>query len=299
MRELQASFLRRPVRVFALFLFFLFTIFLSFSLPAQEVSADDWQDASEDILKYVAENYQSEYGSSPENMNIAYGDTGKIYVDVDLFAGNSSTYSEIENLCKNAPVVYSVPVESDGSVAVVEVSRGLPLDESSPDLLTEEEKQRIVENEGKWTPVSVFFTKNYRSLDQQTRDILNQNDFSADTPCILLGGIPGIHQVMIAADVSPDCVFLPLDSTSLTETDSSSDSDPANRQAETDFRETYSFAELRKIAESNKSEENKAETWERREKNNNIIGIVVPVLCIAGIGSVAAFLYLRKKKQIS
>ena len=98
MRELQASFLRRPVRVFALFLFFLFTIFLSFSLSSQVVSADDWQDASEDILNYVADNYQSEYGSVPENMNIVYGDVGKIYVDVDLFAGNSSTYSEIENL---------------------------------------------------------------------------------------------------------------------------------------------------------------------------------------------------------
>ena len=279
--------------------FLLSAIFLSFSLSSQVVSADDWQDASEDILNYVADNYQSEYGSVPENMNIVYGDAGKIYVDVDLFAGNSSTYSEIENLCKSAPVVYSVPVEADGIAAVVEVSRGLPLNESSSDLLTEEEKQRIVENEGRWTPVSVYFTKNYRSLDRQTRDILHQNDLSADTPCMLLGGIPGIHQVMIAADVNPDCVFLPLDSTSLTETDSFSDSDPADSQAGTDFRETYSFAELRKIAENNKSEENKAETWERREKNNNIIGIVVPVLCIAGIGSVAAFLYLRKKKQIS
>ena len=84
----------REPHVFSL----LSTIFLSFSLSSQVVSADDWQDASEDILNYVADNYQSEYGSVPENMNIVYGDTGKIYVDVDLFAGNSSTYSEIENL---------------------------------------------------------------------------------------------------------------------------------------------------------------------------------------------------------
>lgn len=299
MRRAQAAFLHRTVRVFTALLIFLCAMFLSFFLLSQAVSADDWQDASEDILEYVSDAYQSEYGSAPENINIVNKDTEKIYVDVDLSAGTGSTYKDLADLCRNAPVVYSVPVEADGIFAVVEVSRGLPLNESASDLLTEEERQKIVENEGKWTPVSVFFEKNYKSLNRKIRDILNQNGISADTSYLLLGGIPGIHQVMIAADADPDCVFLPLDSVSLTETDFSSDADSAQNQADANVREMYSLEELRKIAESNQSNESRDAAWELREENGNVFGIIILAVCIAGFVSFSAFLYFRKRRPIS
>ena len=42
---------------------------------------------------------------------------------------------------------------------LVEISKGLPLDKENEEGLTEEQKEQIINAEGKWTVVSYFFVR--------------------------------------------------------------------------------------------------------------------------------------------
>lgn len=195
---------------------FLTALFMSFLIPHNTVFAEsipaDLKESSAAIQKMAEECYETEHSEKPSQINIDYDSAYGIYIDVDLFSGSSKSYREVMDLCKKAPVCYIVPVQVDEKHAVAEVSRGLPLNTSASSLLTEEEKEEIRNNEGKWIPASLTFDAGQKSMEQQTDDTLTQNGISPETDHCMVGGVPGIHDLILVADTRSGCVYIPFDS---------------------------------------------------------------------------------------
>ena len=103
----------------------------------------DLKESSAAIQKMAEECYQTEHSKKPDRITIDYDNAYGIYVDVDLFNGSSKSFREVMDLCEKAPMCYIVPIQVDDQAAIVEVSKGLPLNTSTSSLLTDEEKEEI------------------------------------------------------------------------------------------------------------------------------------------------------------
>ena len=192
----------------------LFLLLLLSQASPHEVFAstipDDLKESSAAIQKMAEECYKTEHSKKPDQITIDYDSAYGIYIDVDLFRGSSKSFCEVMDLCKKAPMCYIVPVQVDEESAVVEVSRGLPLNTSASSLLTEEEKEEIRNNEGKWIPASLTFDAGQKSIEQQVDDTLTQNGISSEADHCLVGGVPGIHDLILVADTRDGCVYIPF-----------------------------------------------------------------------------------------
>lgn len=171
----------------------------------------DLKESSEAIQKMAAECYETEHSKKPDQITIDYDSAYGIYIDVDLFSGSSKSFREVMDLCAKAPMCYIVPIQADGQTAIVEVSKGLPLNTSTSSLLTEEEKEEIKSNEGKWVPASLTFETTPQSTEQQVHELLDKNGLSSETDHCLIGGVPGIHDLILVADAGNGCVYIPFD----------------------------------------------------------------------------------------
>ena len=134
----------------------------------------DLKESSEAIQKMAAECYETEHSKKPDQITIDYDSAYGIYIDVDLFSGSSKSFREVMDLCAKAPMCYIVPIQADGQTAIVEVSKGLPLNTSTSSLITEEEKEEIKSNEGKWIPASLTFETTPQSTEQQVHELLDK-----------------------------------------------------------------------------------------------------------------------------
>ena len=96
-------------------------------------------------------------GEPAEEKDIDFSKAYKTYVDLDIFQKEKLSEEELEKMIQESPVVWTVPVYYDEATCLVEVSKGLPLDKENEDDLTEEQKEQIINAEGKWTVVSCSF----------------------------------------------------------------------------------------------------------------------------------------------
>lgn len=231
----------------------------------------DLKESSAAIQKMAEECYQTEHSKKPDRITIDYDNAYGIYVDVDLFNGSSKSFREVMDLCEKAPMCYIVPIQVDDQAAIVEVSKGLPLNTSTSSLLTDEEKEEIKRNEGKWTPASLTFEANSKTTEQRVTELLKKNGLSSATDHCLLGGVPGIHDLILVADTRDGCVYIPFDkrisaayesganvkafSSGPNTAISSGSQNPLPSEAELKEGQAYSYQDSQQVAQVNRQYE--------------------------------------------
>lgn len=151
-----------------------------------------------EMLEMVNATYRQEYGGKVARAeDIDFTKAYKVYVDVDIFEESQISETKLESMLAEAPEVWCVPVYYGDVTAMVEVSRGLPLNEKNAHLLTEEEKQEILINENQWQISRYMFYEGEIDFKQSIENTLNTNSISSmNSKYVLLGGVPGVQDII-------------------------------------------------------------------------------------------------------
>ena len=158
----------------------------------KQAGLEEIEKLSSEILEFVNSGYRGVYDGEPaEEKDIDFSKAYKTYVDLDIF--------QKEKLSEESPVVWTVPVYYDEATCLVEVSKGLPLDKENEDDLTEEQKEQIINAEGKWTVVSCSFEDGHVDRLEEISSTLKENHMAEGENYVLLGGVPNVRTELIAS----------------------------------------------------------------------------------------------------
>lgn len=166
----------------------------------KQVGLEEIEELSSEILEFANNCYGELYdGELAEEKDIDFSKAYKTYVDLDIFQKENISEEELEKMIQASPVVWTIPVYYAQETCLVEVSRGLPLDKENEADLTEEQKEQIINSEGKWTVVSCSFEDGYVDRVDEIELLLKENDIPQDEKYILLGGVPNVQTELIAS----------------------------------------------------------------------------------------------------
>lgn len=133
------------------------------------------------------------YGESGEEIPkefhpvLQYDQAEKVYIDTGIENRNLVKEEEIRNFLSQCNYVWVIPAEVDGKNIQVTAAKGRPLDPERSKELTEEERKKIKENEGKWEITEVAV----REMEPYARQMENMSDLADEY--VLVGGIPGLR----------------------------------------------------------------------------------------------------------
>lgn len=166
----------------------------------KQAGLEEIEKLSSEILEFVNSGYRGVYDGEPaEEKDIDFSKAYKTYVDLDIFQKEKLSEEELEKMIQESPVVWTVPVYYDEATCLVEVSKGLPLDKENEDDLTEEQKEQIINAEGKWTVVSCSFEDGHVDRLEEISSTLKENHMAEDENYVLLGGVPNVRTELIAS----------------------------------------------------------------------------------------------------
>ncbi len=153
----------------------------------------DLQQPIIDMIKDIRENFQ--YKQLNEDYQIDITSAKKIYVDTDIFSLDTSNTSEIIDELEQSTYMWLLLVTVGSDTYQVNIAKGLPLDKSIAGMLTDEEIQRIKDEEGKWSISGIEILEG-RILDYER--IINNNlqriHYDSDAKIVLCGGLKHINQ---------------------------------------------------------------------------------------------------------
>ena len=166
----------------------------------KQAGLEEIEKLSSEILEFVNSGYRGVYDGEPaEEKDIDFSKAYKTYVDLDIFQKEKLSEEELEKMIQESPVVWTVPVYYDEATCLVEVSKGLPLDKENEDDLTEEQKEQIINAEGKWTVVSCSFEDGHVDRLKEISSTLKENHMAEGENYVLLGGVPNVRTELIAS----------------------------------------------------------------------------------------------------
>lgn len=265
---------------------------------AEKESAEQEQikELEEQILQFANEGYGDLYGGALADLSdVQIEQAYTVYTNVtDIFDDADLSVDDLESALADKPVVWCVPVQYDDCQCIVQVSKGLPLNEENSAVLTEEQKQEIVKNENQWTVVCADYdAQNKKEMVQKV--IKTSASSVSGEHTILFSGAPGTYGVLaLACDEQKACSVWAVDAISDTQQDT--DAQAASDITFPEENKVYSFAEFcEQVARS----ENEAMETEREEKETDVGGgVSEPVNYYAVFGllvmaAVGAFLFLR------
>ena len=166
----------------------------------KQAGLEEIEKLSSEILEFVNSGYRGVYDGEPaEEKDIDFSKAYKTYVDLDIFQKEKLSEEELEKMIQESPVVWTVPVYYDEATCLVEVSKGLPLDKENEDDLTEEQKEQIINAEGKWTVVSCSFEDGHVDRLEEISSTLKENYMAEGENYVLLGSVPNVRTELIAS----------------------------------------------------------------------------------------------------
>ncbi len=170
---------------------------------------DEISQMEEEMLENIVELYTSEYGQEPSDIpeHIDYSNAVKIYIDTDVLALNTDDAETILNALTAGDYVWVIETTIDDVAAEVTLARGEPLNEERTASLTEEERESIRQQEGKWGITATGITpkgetKKASYVQKLTTIFENNEDTLSDVEQIAIaGGIPAFrYPIAIAFD---------------------------------------------------------------------------------------------------
>ena len=154
-------------------------------------------EAYQDIKKeeaYVKESiaallYEDNSDAIPQDFNpvLQYDRAEKVYIDTGIENQKTVKEEEIRDFLNKCNYVWVIPAEVDGKNIQVTVGKGQPLNPERSKELTEEEREKIAKNEGKWEITEVAV----REMEPYARQMEKMSDIADEY--VLVGGIPGLR----------------------------------------------------------------------------------------------------------
>ena len=220
---------------------------------------------------------------------------------MDIFQKEKLSEEELEKMIQESPVVWTVPVYYDEATCLVEVSKGLPLDKENEDDLTEEQKEQIINAEGKWTVVSCSFEDGHVDRLEEISSTLKENHMAEGENYVLLGGVPNVRTELIAS-VKDGYIDKLISSKRDIGLENANSQDRRSGEGKV-LKEgvSYSFSEFRNAVLSDASvmpiaEDETTGEFNKKGKTDDNIGLILG-LSIAAILIVAVTVKIHKTKK--
>lgn len=141
--------------------------------------------SKEDIVKTCNGLFRDELDEEITIQDVDFENAVKIYVGPNIFDTDADSIEEIEALFDSDEYIYELPIYVDGGTLIVNIEKGKELNPNAN--FTESEKQRILDNVGKWQCSSYTFYPNetidYASEVESKMGVMPEN-------MILVGGLP-------------------------------------------------------------------------------------------------------------
>ena len=268
----------------------------------KQAGLEEIEKLSSEILEFVNSGYRGVYDGEPaEEKDIDFSKAYKTYVDLDIFQKEKLSEEELEKMIQESPVVWTVPVYYDESTCLVEVSKGLPLDKENEDDLTEEQKEQIINAEGKWTVVSCSFEDGHVDRLEEISSTLKENHMAEGENYVLLGGVPNVRTELIAS-VKDGYIDKLISSKRDIGLENANSQDRRSGEGKV-LKEgvSYSFSEFRNAVLSDASvmpiaEDETTGEFNKKGKTDDNIGLILG-LSIAAILIVAVTVKIHKTKK--
>ena len=268
----------------------------------KQAGLEEIEKLSSEILEFVNSGYRGVYDGEPaEEKDIDFSKAYKTYVDLDIFQKEKLSEEELEKMIQESPVVWTVPVYYDEATCLVEVSKGLPLDKENEDDLTEEQKEQIINAEGKWTVVSCSFEDGHVDRLEEISSTLKENHMAEGENYVLLGGVPNVRTELIAS-VKDGYIDKLISSKRDIGLENANSQDRRSGEGKA-LKEgvSYSFSEFRNAVLSDASvmpiaEDETTGEFNKKGKTDDNIGLILG-LSIAAILIVAVTVKIHKTKK--
>ena len=268
----------------------------------KQAGLEEIEKLSSEILEFVNSGYRGVYDGEPaEEKDIDFSKAYKTYVDLDIFQKEKLSEEELEKMIQESPVVWTVPVYYDEATCLVEVSKGLPLDKENEDDLTEEQKEQIINAEGKWTVVSCSFEDGHVDRLEEISSTLKENYMAEGENYVMLGGVPNVRTELIAS-VKDGYIDKLISSKRDIGLENANSQDRRSGEGKV-LKEgvSYSFSEFRNAVLSDASvmpiaEDETTGEFNKKGKTDDNIGLILG-LSIAAILIVAVTVKIHKTKK--
>ena len=268
----------------------------------KQAGLEEIEKLSSEILEFVNSGYRGVYDGEPaKEKDIDFSKAYKTYVDLDIFQKEKLSEEELEKMIQESPVVWTVPVYYDEATCLVEVSKGLPLDKENEDDLTEEQKEQIINAEGKWTVVSCSFEDGHVDRLEEISSTLKENHMAEGENYVLLGGVPNVRTELIAS-VKDGYIDKLISSKRDIGLENANSQDRRSGEGKV-LKEgvSYSFSEFRNAVLSDASvmpiaEDETTGEFNKKGKTDDNIGLILG-LSIAAILIVAVTVKIHKTKK--
>ena len=172
---------------------------LAASLPESAIlqSSDDYEEIltmqeqiAEEVKECIPLYYNDPEKEIPAEIDIDFSRCYKVYVDTEILSLESE--AEIKGKLEESKYIWELFLQIDGEVWTVTIARGLDYDSSNSDVLTEEQKQELKDNAGKWTISEISAGCNYPDYSDTVSE--SCKDLKQITDIILVGNQKGFQQ---------------------------------------------------------------------------------------------------------
>lgn len=146
---------------------------------------DDLSALTEGIITISNDLFSDKLSREITADDVDFNNAFKIYVGTNLFETNVSDIGQISDTFGADGYIYELPIYLDGSTLIVNIAKGQPLNENAE--FTDEERQEILDNVGKWQVTAVKYYDN-ETVDYAT-ELENKAGVSSEN-AVLVGGLP-------------------------------------------------------------------------------------------------------------
>lgn len=189
---------------------------LQYQMDELQYCAEDYEAISElkeDIRLWIADYMQAlGKGEMPESVDLDVGTAKRIYVGAnEIFESENLSEESIRSILSSCEYMWLLDVVVNGDTYEVNISKGQPMDEESESLLTEEQKQEVQKNEGKWivAGVSQYDGKiiDYNAKIEKNLQVVNCDE----AEIVFCGGLRYIYNpVAIVLSQNEDIFMIPM-----------------------------------------------------------------------------------------
>lgn len=172
-------------KVFAFLLSFSLLLGMSITVWAAENVNDDLSGLTEEIVTTSNDLFGDKLSREIVAGDINYNNAFKIYVGTNIFETDVTSIEEIPQVFGNDGYIYELPIYIDGSTLIVNIAKGQELNENIE--FTEEERNNILNNIGKWQVTAIKYYEN-ESVNYITE--LQNKIVTVPENTVLVGGLP-------------------------------------------------------------------------------------------------------------
>lgn len=147
-----------------------------------------------------------------ESFTIDYSSAYKIYVDTDILELNTTDKNKILRELEKSEYMWLLPLYYNGDTFLVHISKGLPVDEETREVLSDEETKELEDSVGKWQVAAMELvedeTIDYGETIADVMESLTETPKNVET--VLCGGLDCIIQPAAIVLDDEDSLFIPL-----------------------------------------------------------------------------------------